>query len=177
MDGAVFFQDWEIIWRTVVVGVLAYAALVVIVRVAGKRTLSAMNAFDFIVTVALGSTLATILLSPDVALAEGVTAFIILIGLQFIVSGLSSRSKAFSRMVKNEPKMLYYRGEFLNDAMRRERVVENEVLQAVRSQGIGSMDEVDAVILETNGNISVLTQAKTGVGSTLSDVRGPGERG
>jgi uncharacterized membrane protein YcaP (DUF421 family) len=173
MGEAVFFQGWEIIWRTIIVGVLAYAALVVIVRVAGKRTLSAMNAFDFIVTVALGSTLATILLAPDVALAEGITAFIILIGLQVVVSGLSSRSKIVSRMVKNEPRMLYYQGEFLYDAMRRERVVENEVLQAVRSQGIASMGDVNAVILETNGNLSILKQVKPGEGSTLEDVHGP----
>lgn len=67
-------------------GVLAYVALVVLLRVSGKRTLSKMNAFDLVVTVALGSTLATVLMAKDVALAEGVFAFALLIGLQLFVS-------------------------------------------------------------------------------------------
>ncbi|KUG20224.1 MAG: DUF421 domain-containing protein [Methanomicrobiaceae archaeon] len=172
LSDGMLFGGWEIIGRTIVVGLLAYVALVVIVRVSGKRTLSAMNAFDFIVTVALGSTLATILLSPNVALAEGIAAFVILIGLQFVVSGLSSRSRLVSRMVKNEPRMLYYRGEFLRDAMRGERVAENEILQALRAQGMASLDDVEAVILETNGNISIIGEVKPGEGSSLADVRG-----
>ncbi len=76
-----FFQNWSGLLRTVVVGVLAYVALVALLRVSGKRTLSKMNAFDFVVMVALGSTLATILLSKNVALAEGVVAFAVLISL------------------------------------------------------------------------------------------------
>jgi len=74
-------------------GVLAYVALVVFLRVSGKRTLSKMNAFDLVVTVALGSTLATVLLSKDVALAEGVLAFALLISLQFVVTWSSVRAR------------------------------------------------------------------------------------
>ena len=59
--------------RVLFVGVAAYAALVIFLRISGKRTLSKMNAFDLVVTVALGSTLATVVLSKDVALAEGVS--------------------------------------------------------------------------------------------------------
>lgn len=76
-----FFDNWLGLVRILVVGTLAYLALVMLLRVPGKRTLSKMNAFDFVVTVALGSTLATVLLSETVALVEGVTAFMLLIGL------------------------------------------------------------------------------------------------
>jgi hypothetical protein len=77
---AIFFSGWDGLLRTLVVGVLAYVVLVGFLRLSGKRTLSKMNAFDLVVTVALGSTLATILLSKDVALAEGALAFALLIG-------------------------------------------------------------------------------------------------
>jgi uncharacterized membrane protein YcaP (DUF421 family) len=70
----VFFSGWDSLLRTLVVGVLAYVALVVFLRISGKRTLSKMNAFDLIVTVALGSTLATVTLSKEVALADGALA-------------------------------------------------------------------------------------------------------
>ena len=74
-----FFHNWEEIVRILVVGPLAYAALILMLRVSGKRTLSKMNAFDLVVSVALGSLLATILLSKDVSLAEGIAAFSMLI--------------------------------------------------------------------------------------------------
>ncbi len=66
-----FFDSWETLLRTLTVGVLSYVVMVVFLRMSGKRTLSKMNAFDFVVTVALGSTLATMLLNRNVALAEG----------------------------------------------------------------------------------------------------------
>ncbi len=77
-----FFDSWQGIGRVIVVGTLAYAALITILRISGKRTLTKMNAFDLVVTMALGSTLATIVLSKDVALAEGVVAFALLAALQ-----------------------------------------------------------------------------------------------
>ena len=101
-----FFRGWPGLLRTLVVGVLAYSALVLVLRVSGKRTLSKMNAFDFVVTVALGSTLATVLLSKGVALAEGVAAFALLVGMQFVITWASVRSGAVSRLVKSEPQML-----------------------------------------------------------------------
>ena len=92
-----FFQNWSGIIRTVIVGTLAYAVLLLSLRDSGKRTLAKLNAFDLVVTVALGSTLATILLSESVALAEGVTGLILLILLQYVVAFFSVRSKAFAR--------------------------------------------------------------------------------
>lgn len=169
-----FFNDWEGLVRVFVVGVGAYVALVLILRVSGKRTLAKMNAFDLVVTVALGSTLATVLLSRDVPLAEGVTAFALLALLQFAVTWSSIRSSRVRRLVRGEPAMLFHDGTFLRTAMRNERVTEQEVHQAMRSQGIGNMDEVAAVVLETDGSFSILRKAPEGSASTLKDVSGPG---
>jgi len=89
-----------------------------------------------VVTVALGSTLATILLSRDVALAERLLAFTLLITLQYIIACLSVRSRTVSTLVKAEPTLLLYRGEFLREALRRERVTEAAMRAAVRGRGI-----------------------------------------
>jgi uncharacterized membrane protein YcaP (DUF421 family) len=94
---SMFYQDWSGIVRTLIVGTLAYGALIVSLRISGKRTLAKLNAFDLIVTVALGSTLATIVLSEDVALAEGVAALLLLIALQYVVAFTSVRSARFGR--------------------------------------------------------------------------------
>ncbi|WP_227938358.1 DUF421 domain-containing protein [Alkalihalobacillus deserti] len=165
-----FFNDWETISRTIIVGVLAYIGLILILRVSGKRTLSKMNAFDLIVTVALGSTLATILLNQNIALAEGLTAFTVLVGMQYILAWLSVRSSKFSQIIKSNPELLYYNGQFLSAAMKEKRVLEIEILQAARSNNIRSMENVEAVILETDGNISVIKKSNTVNQSTLVNV-------
>lgn len=156
MDESVFFQGWSGLLRVLVVSVLAYVALVAMLRVSGKRTLSKLNAFDLVVTVALGSTLATVLLSKDVALAEGGVAFALLIGLQYAVAWSSVRSKTVERLVKAQPALLYFRGRFLERALRAERMTKDEVRAAARAHGHASLETVGAVVLETDGSVTVL---------------------
>jgi uncharacterized membrane protein YcaP (DUF421 family) len=153
-----FYDDWQGLARVLIVGTSAYAALIFLLRVSGKRTLAKLNAFDFVVTVALGSTLATVLLSADVALAEGVTALALLVALQYAVAWASIRSRRLTSLVKSEP-TLVYRGGFLPAAMRRERLVEEELAQAARGQGYADLSEVAAIVVETDGSLSILTQS------------------
>lgn len=167
-----FFQSWAGLARTLVVGALAYAALVLLLRISGKRTLTKLNAFDLVVTVALGSTLATILLSKSVALAEGVLAIALLISLQYGITWLSVRSPRFQSLIKDTPTLLLHRGTFLDDAMRRQRVTREEVLAAVRAAGAEQIGDIAAVVLETDGSISVLKEARTLRGGALSAVDG-----
>jgi uncharacterized membrane protein YcaP (DUF421 family) len=163
------FDGWAGLGRILVVGIGAYAGLVLILRVTGKRTLSKMNAFDLIVTVALGSTLATVFLSRDVALAEGLFALALLCLLQYAVAFLSVRSGRFQALVKADPSLLVFRGRFLAEAMRRERVSEEEIYAALRGEGVGDLSEVAAVVLETDGSISVVPAAEGGT-DTLKHV-------
>src|SRR3712207_7968080 len=117
-----FFDSWTGLARVLIVGTTAYIVLVIMLRVSGKRTLSKLNAFDLVVTVALGSTLATVLLSKDVALAEGVLAMVLLVFLQFVITWLSVRSAGFRDLVKSEPTLIMHQGEFLDGAMRAQRM-------------------------------------------------------
>ena len=91
IDDRMFFDGWGALVRTLVVGVIAYVALLVLWRVSGKRTLSKMNAFDAVGTVALGSTLASVLTSRDIGLAQGIVAFALLVGLQLAITWCSVR--------------------------------------------------------------------------------------
>jgi len=155
MEG-IFFNGWFTLLRTVVVGVLAYAVLILFLRISGKRTLSKMNAFDLIITVSLGSTLATIAISADVALAQGALALALLIGLQFVITWSSIRWRWLRRLVTGEPSLLLYRGQYLPGALVKSRVTEDEVRAAVRAHGVSAIEEVDAVVLETDGSFSVI---------------------
>jgi uncharacterized membrane protein YcaP (DUF421 family) len=169
----VFFDGWEVIARTLLVGALAYIGLVALVRISGKRTLAKMNAFDLIVTVALGSTLATILLQRNVALAEGLTAFGVLIGMQLAITWFSVRTQAIPSLVKSTPRLLAYRGAMDLRAMREERVTEAEVLQALRQSGVDGLSGARAVVLETDGSLSVISRDQApDDNSALRNVRG-----
>lgn len=151
-----FFDSYAGLLRVFVVGLLAYVWLVAMLRISGKRTLTKLNAFDLVVTVALGSTLATVLLNKDVALAEGFLAFAMLVFLQYAITFLSVRAPWFKRFVKSEPTLLVHDGELLEDASRRQRITKDEILAAVRSAGLTQLSEVASVVLETDGSISVL---------------------
>jgi uncharacterized membrane protein YcaP (DUF421 family) len=159
-----FFNSWYDLGRILVAGVLGYASLILLLRVSGKRTLSKMNAFDFIVTVAFGSVLATILLSKDVSLSEGVLALALLVGLQYVVTWLSVRSETIQHLIKAQPALLVYRGEFLRHVMKSERVTEEEVHAAMRQQGLAEMQDILAVVIETDGSLTVVSQAEERAG-------------
>ena len=156
------FGGWTPILRTVLVGTLAYAALIAGLRISGKRTLAKLNAFDLVVTVALGSTLASVLLSSDVALAQGAVAFGTLIALQFAVAWGSVRSPRLARLVRSEPTLLVRRGEVLAGALRRTRVTEAELRTVIRTSDHPDPARVAAVILESDGSFSVIGRDNEG---------------
>lgn len=166
----IFFDSWESILRTTVITVMAYALLIVLLRSFGKRTLSKMNAFDFIVTVALGSTLATVSLTKSVALADGVLAFFLLIFLQYLITYLSVRNKRINNIVKATPTLLLYKGELLLQAMKEQRITSDEVYATLRAKGYPSSEDVDAVVLETDGSLTVIKELHHLHSSAMSDL-------
>lgn len=156
--------------RVLAVTPLAYAWLVTVLRVTGKRTLAQLNAFDFIVTVALGSTLATIALSETVSWSEGAVALAVLALLQLGVAWASVRVPAVRRVITSEPSVLLRAGEVDHEALRRERISEQSLRQAVRSAGQGGLESVAYVVLETSGKLSLVTIDNLGSGSAMSDL-------
>lgn len=168
-----FFNSWHDLLRVLIVGVCAYSGLILLLRVTGKRTLSKMNAFDLVVTVALGSTLATVLLNKDVSLAEGLFAFAVLCGLQYVIAIGSTSSRRFKNLIKAEPTLLFFRGRFLDANLRSERVTQEEVVAAVRDQGAPQLSSIEAVVLETDGSLSVVKAPSAGeTVDTLRNVNG-----
>lgn len=152
---SMIFHGWPEIIRTIVVGILGYASLIAFLRISGKRTLAKLNAFDLVVTVALGSILASILLQESIALAEGATALALLILMQFLVTALSVRSASFARAMRSEPALLIRGGRSCSETMRRERITEDEALSAIRSSGGHRIEDAQTVILESDGTLSV----------------------
>lgn len=167
----------EPLLETVVVGIIGFAGIVFLLRISGKRTLSKMNMFDFLVTVAFGSTLAAMLTSKGTTLVQGLVAFAVLILLQYVVTALSVRSQRFQSFIKAHPTLLFHDGVFCRGPMKKERVTEPELFAAMRGAGFASIEDVAAMILETDGSISVIGRSQAGKIDLIPGVTGdPDER-
>jgi uncharacterized membrane protein YcaP (DUF421 family) len=162
-----FFAGWEPIVRIVIAGTAMYISLLIFLRLSGSRTIASMTVFDFVVTVAIGAAFGGSLTAKAIPLAEAVTAFGLLVGLQYAVAWIGARWPRFRRRVTNRPALLYFRGEFSQETMRDARLTEAELRATVRKRGIGSMDDVEAIILESAGDVSVITSV--GDGSALPE--------
>ncbi|WP_040339791.1 DUF421 domain-containing protein [Candidatus Blastococcus massiliensis] len=166
-----WFDSWSDIVRVLAVGAAAYVTVIVVLRATGKRTLSKLNAFDWVVSVALGSTLATILLSSDVSWAEGATALALLAFLQFAVAWTTTHLPGGRSVVTARPTLLLDDGRLLPHALKEQRVTEDEIRQAVRATGSGDLGSVAAVVLESDGSFSVISASQAGDRSALDGVR------
>lgn len=158
MSNAIFFDNWAGVLRVVIVGLAAYGVLIFMLRISGKRTLSKMNAFDLVVTVALGSTLATVLLNDTVPLAEGIVALMLLILLQYMITWLSVRSSKVERFIKSEPTLLVHHGQYLDTALRTQRVTREEIGAVLRESGRTDISKIQSVVLETDGSMTVVAE-------------------
>ena len=170
-----WFDNWSDITRVLMAALASYAAIIVILRVTGKRSLSKLNAFDFVVTIALGSVLASMILTKSIAISEGIAAFFGLAFLQLIVTWMSNKSQMFAKALRSEPKLLLRDGQFQDEALANERVTRDEVEAAIRKKGHGKIEDVAAVVLESDGELSVICDGKADDCTALRSVLKPGE--
>ncbi|GGK66467.1 DUF421 domain-containing protein [Ornithinimicrobium pekingense] len=167
-----WFDSWSAVLRIVLVGAASYAALVLLLRLVGKRLLAKLNAFDLVVTVALGSVLATAVLSKDVRYVDAVAGMALLVAAQWVVTRVTTWLPGGRWFVNAEPTLVVARGEVLEHALTRARLTRGEVLQAVRSSGQGGLQDVAAVVLEPDGTLSVVTRSSAGDERALAEVPG-----
>lgn len=156
---SLFYQGFDDLKNLFIMAPLVYLSLVAVLRMGGKHTLSKMNAFDFIVTVAMDSILATTLLSAQTSLSEGVLATALLVGLQSMVTFTASRSSWFCKVIKSDPALLVYEGEVLEKVLKREHVAYSELQASLRKAGYHDEKEVGTVILESDGSLSVIPRS------------------
>ncbi len=132
-----------------------YLATIIFTRLAGKRSFSKMSSFDFAMTVALGSMIATTVLSKSVSLWDGVVGLGIIYVLQLSVAILR-RFNVIKIVVDNEPLLLMDGKKILHENLNKSRVTEEDLRSKLREANVIRLSEVRAVIFEATGDISVL---------------------
>ncbi len=159
MNEPIFFDGWASLARIAISVPIVYFAIILFIRLAGKRSTSQMNNFDWVVTVAMGTLAASCMIQKNVTIAESLLAIGSLLALQWTVTKLIYHFPTVSHVVKAEPALLVSEGELLQGTLRRERVNQDEVFAAIRENGLSSLDEVRWVILETDATISVIARS------------------
>jgi len=165
-----FLKDWSSLYHVALCATISYIALFLFIRISGKRTLAKLNAFDFVVSVTLGSTLSSMILMK-VPIAEGCVALIVIIILQYLLAFMAKRSKIMEKAINSTPSLLFYNGQFMKDAMARELITEEEIYSEIRQFRIEQLEDVRAVVMELNGEISVIKKSKrSGSKTSLEDI-------
>lgn len=155
-SGWQLFSNWSSIGHVALQAGVFYLVMVVALRIAGQRALAKMSAYDMIVTVALGSLVANIATSTEVTVADGVAVIVTFLVLQGITSWLQARSKHVHHAVRQRPQVMVWNGHFLDDELRKASVTQDEVRAAIRRTGMLSISQVQCVVLENDGEWSVI---------------------
>ena len=146
----------EVVVRTAVV----YLFLVLILRLSGKREVGQMSILELIVILLISDAVQNSMVGDDTTLPGGLLAVLTLLGLDYGLSQLTSRSRRLRQAIEGEPRLLVRDGRLLTRALREEKVDADEVRAAIRAQGIARVDEVRLAVLETDGSISVIPMDK-----------------
>ncbi|RZM19048.1 MAG: DUF421 domain-containing protein [Pedobacter sp.] len=163
------FKNWESVWHVAVCAILAYLILFLFIRISGKRTLAKLTAFDFVVTVTLGSTLSSMILGK-VTLAEGSAALVIIITMQYILAWTARESNTLEKVINSSPTLVFYRGTFLEDAMKKEVLTREEIYAEIRKYRMLDVDQVEAVVMELNGDLTVIKKSEGASHTSLEDI-------
>jgi uncharacterized membrane protein YcaP (DUF421 family) len=134
-----------------------YVALMILFKIAGRRSLAELTTFDFVLLMIIGEATQQALLGDDFSLTNSIVVIVTLIAVDVGLSLLKQRSSIVSRLIDGEPTILVENGKILRARLRHARLIEADLMEAARSsQGIETVEEIKFAILERNGKISVI---------------------
>lgn len=171
--------DWNWIETTgttvLMVGVSAvsiYAVLLVLTRLSGLRSFSKMSSFDFAITVAFGSVLASTILAPEPSVLTGAAALAAFYGLQYAVSKSRRVSRLAESLVDNQPLLLIAEGKILSEHLDEARMTVDDLRSKLRMAGVANPRQVTAAVFESTGDVSILLAGDAPAAWLFKGIRG-----
>ena len=141
----------------IVRGLAVYLFLLILFRIAGRRTLGSITNFDFVLLLIISEATQNAMIGNDYSVTNGFLVILTLVGLDIVLSYMKQRFPAMERYLDGLPLVLVDQGRPLKDLMYRVRVDEQDILAAAREKhGLERMDQIKYAILETNGMISIV---------------------
>lgn len=155
-----FFHSWSELGRVVVVTTMVFFFIITVMRLVGPQALAKMSPFDMVFTVALGSIVANAAVTKGVTVAGTAVAIATLLAWQEAVRWFQARKLAAHHLVRQAPRVLLWDGQLLEDRLRADSISADEVRAAVRKAGLLSLGQAQIVVLENDGEWSVVSKEK-----------------
>lgn len=168
MISSLLWTGWTPLLQAAVMATVGYLVLVLLLRGTGPRTMSKMTPLDFVIAVTLGSAFGRMITAEKSTVSQLIAVLVLLVALQWALAWLRSHSTGFRRLLDHPPVVLYEDGRMRDRALRRHRLIENDVHEAVRGAGKGSLEEVHTVLLLREGTLGVIGREDIGDGSSVT---------
>ena len=161
MDSALWrdliYPDVSIIEK-IIRPILVYLFLIISLRLAGKRELAQLNAFDLVVLLTLSNTVQNAIIGNDNSVAGGLIGATTLLLVNYIIVRFLYSHESLDRIIEGEPEILIENGRVRQDRLQKELITKAELEEAAHKQGFASLDLIDQAILEPGGSISFLAK-------------------
>jgi uncharacterized membrane protein YcaP (DUF421 family) len=148
-------------WELVVRSLLVYAALIVLLRVSGKRQVGQLAPFDLVLLLVLSNAVQNSMNGGDNSLVGGLISAVTLVGANYIVGKATFNSKRLEAIIEGRPQIIVHNGKVFEDVMAKAQLTHHELQAALRQAGCACVEDVQSAVLENNGSISVLTRTAT----------------
>ena len=145
---------WELVLRSAIV----YSALIVILRVTGKRQVGQLAPFDLVLLLVLSNAVQNSMNGGDNSLIGGLISAVTLVSLNYVVGYATFKSKRIESLIEGRPLLIIHNGHVLKDVLAHAMVTHHELDAALRQNGHACIDEVQSAVLENNGAITVLSR-------------------
>jgi len=134
-----------------------YLVVLVVFRLAGRRTLSELTTFDFVLLLIIGEATQQALLGDDFSIVNAMVVIVSLVVFDISLSLLKNKSRWLSKLIDGEPMIIVEHDQVLESRIRKARIDEGDILEAARhSQGLERIDQIKFAILEKDGKISII---------------------
>ncbi len=145
----------DLLWPFVDAVVMVMAILI-LTRLVGLRSFSKMSGYDFAITVAMGSILASVVVTKSTGSLVGIAALLALFGVQVVISHMRVASKTLAETVDNRPLLIMDGPRILDDNLAAAKMTRDDLMGKLREANVLRLDEVRAVVFEQTGDVSVL---------------------
>lgn len=146
----------NICFRTILVLIILFF----ITKMMGKKQISELNFFDYVVGITIGSIAADISLDIEKNMIAGIAALFIYGFISYIISFVSIKSILARRFFIGVPTVLVEKGKIIESGLKKSKIDVNDLLMEARENGYFNLDEIDYALMEVNGNISFLPKEK-----------------
>lgn len=162
------WNGWTPLIQVTLMASVGYIALVLLLRTTGPRTMAKMTPLDFVVAVTVGSAFGRMITAEKSTVSQLIWVLVFLVGLQWVLAWLRARSVLLRRLLDHPPVVLYEDGRMRERALRRHRLIDDDVHEAARGAGKGSLEEVHMVLLLREGSLGVIGRDAIGDSSSVT---------